>query len=281
MAAADETPVWALRAPKAREPRREGAERLVEIAAMITEKVRARKTPKKKHARLQAALMAAVNDGSLMPGEQLPPEPELARAAEMSLGTVRRCLTRMAMEGLVTREHGRGTFIAEQVPAMNDIWHVRFLEPDGETQLPVYQHLSYRGIVEGNAEIAQILGPNESGYVLISRVMNIDSRFIAYSDFYLGADRFGGLLDASAAEIEAQGTKHFIADNFGARIVRIDKTVCMVPPPKHIADIIGLDGGEAAMHLNVIGYGAGNVPLSCQSIWIPPTDVPLDVTAGP
>jgi GntR family transcriptional regulator len=251
------------------------------IATILREKVRALSTPRKKHARLQTAILNAVAEDLLAPGDQLPPEPELALAVDMSLGTIRRCLTRMAVEGLVTREHGRGTFIAEQVPAVHDIWHVRFFAEDGTTQLPVYHRLLYRGIVDGSAEIARVLGPNEAGYVKISCACNIDSRFITCSDFYLGADRFGAMLDAPADEIVAEGTKHFIAHRFDARILRIDKTVCMGTVPDDKNEIIGVDPGETAMNLRVIGYGVNSLPLSYQSIWIPPTDVPLDVTAGP
>lgn len=261
-------------------PLREGRDRAA-IAETLGIKVEALTSPRKKHARLQAAILSAVADALLAPGDQLPPEPELARATGMSLGTVRRCLTRMAAEGLVTREHGRGTFIAAQVPAIHDIWHVRFFAEDGKTQLPMFHRLMHRGIVDGDADITGALGPTESGYMKITRICNIDSRFVTYSEFYLSADRFGALLDAPADDIEAQGTKHYLASAYDTRIIRIDKTVCMIPVPGDVAEIIGLGTGATAMHLRVKGYGTGNLPLSYQSIWIPPTDVPLDVSAGP
>ena len=78
------------------------------IAEVLREKVNSLTSPRKKHARLQAAILSSVSEASLLPGDQLPPEPELARATGMSLGTVRRCLTRMAAEGLKFRNFYAG-----------------------------------------------------------------------------------------------------------------------------------------------------------------------------
>lgn len=50
-------------------------------------------------------------DHHLHPGDRLPPEPELAQAAKVSLITLRRAMAEMAMRGLVRREQGRGTFV--------------------------------------------------------------------------------------------------------------------------------------------------------------------------
>ncbi len=52
-----------------------------------------------------------IADHDLRPGDRLPPEPELAQAASVSLITLRRAMAEMAMRGLVRREQGRGTYV--------------------------------------------------------------------------------------------------------------------------------------------------------------------------
>lgn len=59
---------------------------------------------------LVAALEADVEAGRLQPGDQLPPQRELARALGVSLGTVTRAYAEAESRGLAYGEVGRGTF---------------------------------------------------------------------------------------------------------------------------------------------------------------------------
>lgn len=56
-------------------------------------------------------LQQYIAEHELSPGDRLPPEPELAQAAGVSLITLRRAMAEMAMRGLVRREQGRGTYV--------------------------------------------------------------------------------------------------------------------------------------------------------------------------
>jgi GntR family transcriptional regulator of arabinose operon len=63
------------------------------------------------HAQLVAYLRARINDGTLPPGAQLPPELALVRDHNMSRNTVRQALGTLVHEGLLERVQGRGTFV--------------------------------------------------------------------------------------------------------------------------------------------------------------------------
>jgi len=58
-----------------------------------------------------AAVLDRVNEQRLTGATRLPPERELSADIGVSLVTVRRVLDRMAKQGLVSRQHGRGTFV--------------------------------------------------------------------------------------------------------------------------------------------------------------------------
>jgi DNA-binding LacI/PurR family transcriptional regulator len=51
--------------------------------------------------------------GALTPGRQLPPEPELAEIYGVSRITIRKVLTQLSNEGLVSRRKGKGTFVSQ------------------------------------------------------------------------------------------------------------------------------------------------------------------------
>ncbi len=83
-----------------------------------------------KYLQLRRAILASIEDDVLAPGDQIPPEEKLTSVLGISLGTVRRALGQLAAGGFVTREHGRGTFIAKHQRAIDDSWHYRFLAAD-------------------------------------------------------------------------------------------------------------------------------------------------------
>jgi GntR family transcriptional regulator len=57
-------------------------------------------------------LRAAVASGALRPGDRLPAVRELASAAGVNVNTARAVYARLADQGVVVSEHGRGTFVA-------------------------------------------------------------------------------------------------------------------------------------------------------------------------
>jgi len=54
--------------------------------------------------------------GRLQSGEKLPSEEELRRHYGVSRITVRNALGRLEQEGLILRDRGRGTFVADDIP---------------------------------------------------------------------------------------------------------------------------------------------------------------------
>jgi DNA-binding transcriptional regulator YhcF (GntR family) len=61
---------------------------------------------------LAARIRAAVDDGALSPGDQLPSVRALADAVGVNVNTVRAVYARLEAEGIVRSEQGRGTFLA-------------------------------------------------------------------------------------------------------------------------------------------------------------------------
>lgn len=67
---------------------------------------------------LAGKLEALVRDGGLKPGDQLPSVRQLAALAGVNVNTVRTVYARLEQQGLLSSEHGRGTFVrgARDVP---------------------------------------------------------------------------------------------------------------------------------------------------------------------
>jgi GntR family transcriptional regulator len=63
---------------------------------------------------LAARIRAALRDGSLAPGDQLPSVRSLAETIGVNVNTVRSVYARLEAEGVVRSEQGRGTFVADE-----------------------------------------------------------------------------------------------------------------------------------------------------------------------
>lgn len=99
---------------------------------------RRRPTGTPKYLHVAAELREHIRNGKYAPGEWLPPEPELCELFGYDRGTVRRGLSVLQYEGLVSSEHGRGTYVRERRLIRHDIKAV-FDVNDGATDEGLFE----------------------------------------------------------------------------------------------------------------------------------------------
>ncbi len=63
--------------------------------------------------RIQQSVLEQIQNGNLVPGEQLPSEAELAQKYQVSRITAKRALDELVRMGRAFRQQGRGTFVAQ------------------------------------------------------------------------------------------------------------------------------------------------------------------------
>lgn len=62
-------------------------------------------------------LLQNIKNGSLKPGDKLPPERELAQAFEVSRSSVREAISAMVLVGYLEATQGKGIFVKEDIPS--------------------------------------------------------------------------------------------------------------------------------------------------------------------
>ena len=65
--------------------------------------------------RVYEALRDRIRTGELVPGTRLPSHREMAATFGVAPMTIRQVLARLEQEGVISREHGRGTFVRAQI----------------------------------------------------------------------------------------------------------------------------------------------------------------------
>src|SRR5579883_3425261 len=72
-----------------------------------------RSNPLPLYHQLKEVLRQQIRAGHLAPHTAIPSEPELVARYHVSRATVRQALTELVHEGLLYRQHGKGTFVCE------------------------------------------------------------------------------------------------------------------------------------------------------------------------
>lgn len=136
-------------------------------------------------------LRAMIHDGEFSPGSQLPSEPDLAKALNISRSTLRSALSYLENEGTVIRRRGVGTFVADRRSLYNNL-NINW----GVTQI-----IKATGAVPGTSEMNFDIQPasgrlEESLKVLagtpvivVERVRTADQKPVSISVDHLPASR--------------------------------------------------------------------------------------------
>ena len=98
-----------------------------------------------------------IRQGSLKPGDRLPPERELAKRLGISRASLRHGLQSLAAIGVLTSRHGSGTYIAEGPPALDSeplqmLAHLHRFTPDEMFEARKLLEVGVAGLAAQNAQ---------------------------------------------------------------------------------------------------------------------------------
>ena len=223
-------------------------------------------------------IQLAIREGILVPGDQLPSEQILGQHLPISLVTVRKCYTLLANCGVISREHGRGTFVSAEEQSVSDLWHFRFRKPNGADFMPIYNRILTRSIRSNNEISKHFLGQTDK-FVRIQRSVNIGSLFNCYSELHLRHDMFKNIVEWPINELERMNLRDILAREFQHPTLHIEQNLSLCTVPKIAAQCIGLEMNKHVMVLAITGFSFDNLPITYQKIWIPPTQYELNLPA--
>lgn len=202
----------------------------------------------------------AIRQGGFQPGDQLPPERELAERLGVSRSTLRLALHDMERAGVLTRRPGRGggTFMA--VPK---------IERDLGSFAGLGEYIRRQGLEAGARVIGLALtvaGPvtaealriaSGDPVVTVERVRLAGGEPIALERSRFPAERFPGL-----AERALGGSLYdLMRDAYGRVPVRAVERIEPVAAEPAVAELLGVAVGTPLLAVERIAYDADGIPL--------------------
>jgi GntR family transcriptional regulator len=196
---------------------------------------------------IKALITQSLQSGEWKPGELIPSEVELAVRFKVSQGTVRKAIDELALENLVMRRQGKGTFVSTHHEARAHFRFLRLMPDEGVPRPPDNKIIEVKRM-RAPAEVARLLElKSGDAVVFIKRVMSFDGAPTILEELWLPGLLFKGL--TAERLIEYKGPMYGLFESeFGTRMIRATEKIRAV----------GADAG-AALFLNV----EEGTPLLC------------------
>lgn len=213
------------------------------------------------------ALKERIRDSAFEPGHRLNTQRQLAREFGVTLMTLRQALDLLEREGLITRRHGRGTFVAS--PTIDyDILQLRAFAGDltarGEK---VDTKILGSRFMRPDQRAAQSLGLPASGLVFaLERLRLVDQRPTSYQSSLLPAE-IGR--EVAQADLALHSLRHILRFKLGIEITHAQETVSAVRLGSREAGGLACRAGIPAFRSERISFAADGRPIVFDRVYIP------------
>lgn len=214
---------------------------------------------------VRAAIVAEIAAGEFPPGTPLPAEKLLAERFSCAIGTIRRATDGLVAEGVLSRQQGRGTFVAQHTTERSfRYFHLR--QPDGTAELPRTEFLDFAHRA-ADAEQAAALNLAPGAPLLRARhLQHLAGRPAMLEKLWLPEALFPGLDGARFAS--RPGTVYDLYQReFGISVSRIDEQLRAAIPSVRNAERLGLRPGEPALFIRRIAFAVDGIPAELRLAW--------------
>lgn len=230
-------------------------------AASARRKVGERPAARPLYLQVKDHLIRRVLAGDWGPGEMLPSEMKLAGEYGLSQGTVRRAIEEMAVEGLVTRGSGRGTFVASHKGDYKPFRFSRFHLPSGDSLAGGEVRYLASSRRKADARVASVLQVDAgAGVARIVRVRCHEGRPLLLDTMYLSRD-----LCPNAERLIPQQRPNSLylalEQTYNLLIVRVDERLRSRLARKEEATWLGMAAGEPVLEVERTAYSLGGEPV--------------------
>jgi GntR family transcriptional regulator len=190
---------------------------------------------------LAKTLRDKIRAGEYAKGDQIASERELMDQFQVSRNTVRDAIDCLVNEGLLVREHGRGTFVGDPTLKLGLMRLTSFTEDMHERhQEPSSKMISSEVLVPPPSIQKQLnLLPGEKAFKVI-RLRFADGIPMALNISFFSLETCPGLIEEN---LEKQSVYEVLEKKFGVRIARAEQIIRADSASEYQADMLGVSEG--------------------------------------
>ena len=190
----------------------------------------------------------AVRNGEWKPGDVIPSEKKLCERFGVSMGTVRKAVDELAAEGMLIRQQGRGTFVAQHSQDRYLFSYFHIVRQDGYREYPKVELVEY-GHTKADAEAADRLGVAPG--VRLTRfvnVLSIGGEPVVIDEIFLPETLFPRFSEKRLRERRTT-LYQLYQEEFDITVIRTDERVRAVKADATKARLLGVKVGDPLLHV--------------------------------
>jgi DNA-binding GntR family transcriptional regulator len=228
------------------------------------------------HALLSGALELCIDQGDWVAGERLPTEAELIKLSGYSLGTVQRAFRSLIDNGRGVRRQGSGSFVQERLQPVSEVSHIRFLDDDGHSLLPIYSEVLRRTTLKTPGDWSAYFPDPQAQVIRIDRRITVHNEFDVLSRFYVDSRRFKQLASTPLQALNGLSFITMVQQQPGIRKGPMTKTLQCIQPSALECRLLQLPPGQFVNRMEVIQREQDSgLTLFRQEFFIPLSRRPL------
>jgi len=207
------------------------------------------------YVKLKEEFQQHIENGTLVPGERLPSERDIAAAKGLSRMTVRQALSELVAAGALYREQGRGTFVsARKMQQRNISSFSETVRARGFT--PSTRVLEFITVMPPE-DIAQRLMLSGSEVYRSVRIRLADSIPVAVEEVFIPLHICPGL-----GRDDLSGSLYrLMTEAYGYRIGSADSSVSALLPGTRFQQYLQISRNTPVLRINSLYYSAGGATL--------------------
>jgi GntR family transcriptional regulator len=212
-----------------------------------------RRSPVPFYSQLKALMLADIAARGLEAGDRIPTERELCDTYDVSRTVVRQTLLELEHEGVISREKGRGTFLADRRTSAGFGGALVGTFEDIQSE-EGHQHsrVVRRGIVPASQRIADDLGVGEGAEVVeIERIREVDGVPWAFTRTHLPLDIGRPLLDVPLEDVSLFG---ILERQFGVTFHRARRSFVAEQASQQVAEALDVDPGAPILVMRSVSF---------------------------
>lgn len=210
--------------------------------------------------RVKRHMSEAILVGDWPPGAALPNETELARGFGVAVGTVRRAMTDLVAEGLLSRRRKTGTVVTGRAPHHSlrfFFQYFRLHRADGGLARSTSRFLSV-ALSPASEEEAAALQLRGSDVITIHRVRDVDGRPVMHDRLTLARERFADW-PLDPARLPPLLYLHLL-ERYGVRISAVRERIAADLAGPDDARLLDIAAGDAVLTIEEVAYDQAGTP---------------------